>query len=213
MRASRIVLCVRMEDANLAISAARAALRGGIRCIEITLTTPDAISLIAQLRHEFPDAIIGAGTVLTLCDVHAIASVGAAFAMSPATDVSVVRAAHARSILAIPGTATPSEVCHAYYSAGAHVVKVFPIALCGGIDFVRALQGPLGHIPLLPTSGIQVDNVTQFLQEANVFGIGASSQIVTRHAVLQHDWDTITRNSRYWMDLATRCFKKDEECL
>lgn len=95
MGTSRIVLSIRMEDANLAICATRAALRSGIRCIEMTLTTPDAISLIGQLRQEFPDAIIGAGTVLTLCDVDAIASVGVAFAMSPGADASVVQAAHA----------------------------------------------------------------------------------------------------------------------
>lgn len=88
--------------------------------------------------------------------------------------MSAARAAHARSTLAILGSATISKGCHPCHFPGAHVVKLFPIVLCPGTDFVRALQVPLGHIPLLLNSRIRVDDVTQCFQEANLFGSSAS---------------------------------------
>lgn len=204
IREAPVVLCVREDDATSAYRAAAAAIDGGLRCIEMTLTTPDATSIIRNLQADHPHAVVGAGTVLTMEDVEAVADAGAAFAMSPATDASIIRSAHRHGMLAIPGAATATEVWRAYYYAGARIVKIFPVAFCGGLGFVRALQGPLPQVPLLPTSGVPTEQAPDFLRESNVFAVGVSRQIITREAVKACDWDLITQRARVWADIATR---------
>lgn len=190
-----------MDTPTLALSAASAALRGGIRCVEVALTTPSAPSIIRTLSAEFPSAIIGAGTVLTSSDVAAAASAHAKFALSPVTDVALIKEIHAAGMLAVPGAATPTEI-HAAHTAGAWLVKVFPVNLLGGIDFVKAMQGPLGHIPLLPTSGVNEDLLREYLQQPNVACVGASRQILPKDALRQEDWITIEGKARIWAGIA-----------
>lgn len=202
MRATPVVLCIREDDSTSAYHAAAAAIHGGLTCIEMTLTTPDAISIIRKLQTEHPHTMIGAGTVLTIDDVEAVADAGAAFAMSPATDASIIRAAHNHGMLAIPGAATPTEVWRAYYHAGARIVKIFPVAFCGGLDFIRALKGPLPQVPLLPTSGVPTEQAEDYLSESNVFAVGVSRQIVTREAVQSRNWDIITQRAQVWAEIA-----------
>lgn len=199
LRQSPVVLCIRLSNAEAAEAAAMAALRGGLQTIEITLTTPHALSIITRLVKAFPQAVIGAGTVLSTPCVQAAAQAGARFIMSPVVDTSVIHAAHTHDLLAIPGALTPTEI-HMAYNAGAHVVKIFPISVMGGISYVRALKGPLAHIPLLPTSGITLDTLDSYLLESNVLAIGASSQILTKDAVANEEWHIVEENARVWAD-------------
>ena len=201
IRKSPIVLCIRMNDPYLAISAASAAINGGLTTVEVAMTTPNASMVIRQLVETHKNATIGAGTVLTYADVVAARDAGASFAFSPVTDASIIRACHEMGILAVPGAATPTECFNAYHHAGAKLVKVFPINLYGGIDFVKAMNGPFPQIPLVPSSGITFDSLPTYLAQNNVLAIGASRQILLKEALASKDWASITEIAKKWADL------------
>lgn len=202
IRAAPVVLCIRMHDPHAALSAAMAAVRGGLLCIEVTMTTPSAEQVISDLIAACPNAVVGAGTVLTREHVDAARDAGACFAMSPVADADIVQYCHQNGLLAIPGAATPTECYHAFHTAGAKLVKIFPAMVCGGLDFVRAMQGPLAYIPLLPTSSVKLDMVASYLQESNVWAVGASRQVVDSDCVDRHDWDGITERAKIWVSTA-----------
>lgn len=204
VRASPIVLCVRMSDPEIAMEAACAAVRGGIRCIEIAMTTPDAPALISALSARCPGAHVGAGTVLTVADADTAAACGARFALSPAVDAEVIARLHAHGVLAVPGAATPTEVATAGVRCGARLVKLFPVELIGGVRLVRALQGPLGQVPLLPTSGIQLAGADAYFAERNVAAVGASRQVLEPAAVARRDWDAVAENAHRWVEVAAK---------
>lgn len=166
------------------------------------MTTPDAPALIAALAARCPDAHVGAGTVLTVAQADAAAAAGARFALSPAVDGDVIARLHAHGVLAVPGAATPTEVATAAGRCGARLVKLFPAALVGGLGLVRALQGPLSHVPLLPTSGIALGDAGAYLAERNVAAVGASRQVLEPGAVARRDWDAVAENARLWADVA-----------
>lgn len=208
IRISPIVLCIRMNDPYLAISAASAAINGGLTTVEIAMTTPNAPMVINQLVENHKNATIGAGTVLTYSDVVAARDAGARFAFSPVTDASIIRACHEMGILAVPGAATPTECFNAYHHAGAKLVKVFPINLYGGIDFVKAMNGPFSQIPLVPSSGITFDSLPTYLAQSNVIAIGASRQILLKEALVSKDWASITETAKKWADLGKSYVQK-----
>lgn len=105
-------------------------------------------------------------------------------------------------MLSVPGAATPTEIHNAYHHAGARLVKVFPLNLCGGVEFVKAMQGPLGHIPLLPTSGVDLETLPKYLAARNVWAVGASRQILLKDALGHGDWNTITERASVWAAIA-----------
>lgn len=197
LRASPVVLCIRTPSPTTARACAEAALAGGLRTIEVTFTTPDAPALIRALRAAHPSALIAAGTVLTPADLSAAIAAGAAFALSPVHDPDLVAAAAARDFLLVPAAATPTEA-FAAHRAGAPVVKLFPVDLCGGLAFVRALAGPLPHVPLLPTSGVTIETLPAYLAQPNVVAVGASRQILAPAAVAAADWADVSARAARW---------------
>lgn len=202
IRSYPVVLCVRMGDPDVALEAAVAAVQGGLRCIEITMTTPNATEIMRALSKRCPDAFVGAGTVLTLQNADAAFEAGARFALSPVVDTKIIRYCNELGMLAVPGAATPTEIYKAYEEGGARLVKIFPVNLCGGLEFVRAMKGPLPQVPLLPTSGIDLMALPNYLLCDNVLAIGASRQILQDSAIRQRQWDVITENARTWMTVA-----------
>lgn len=170
--ADGVFLCVRLGAGDDVLDACRAAIRGGLCTLEITLTTPGALECIETLSRE-DDAIVGAGTVLSTEDVKAVADAGGRFALSPVFDPEVVSAAHRLGLLAVPGTSTPTEILAAHRH-GARLVKVFPAGALGGADYIRAVRGPLPNIPLVPTNGVTSDTLADYLDAGAVaVGIGA----------------------------------------
>jgi 2-dehydro-3-deoxyphosphogluconate aldolase / (4S)-4-hydroxy-2-oxoglutarate aldolase len=196
------VLCVRLGDAETALAAAEAAVRGGLRCIEIAMTTPDAAGVMLALADRCPHATVGAGTVLTVADAAAAAAAGARFALSPVTDAAVVRWCAEAGVLAVPGAATPTEVWAAAGGAGAALVKVWPVRAAGGLRLVRSLGGPLGGVRLLPSGGIAAGAAAAYLRERNVWAVGASAQVLEPGAVGRRDWDAVAANARVWAGIA-----------
>lgn len=166
------VLCVRLDAAEGLVERCRAAVRGGLRALEVTLTTPGALDAIRALS-DLPDALPGAGTVLAPAQVEAVADAGGRFVLSPVFDPAVVDAAHARGLLAVPGAATPTEILAAWRH-GAHLVKVFPAGALGGPAFLRAVRGPLPDVSLVPTNGPTSGDVAAWLAAgAALVGVGA----------------------------------------
>lgn len=176
IRDSGNVLIVRLDTAEEAYEAATAAVAGGIRALEITLSIPGALSVIERLNERFPgeDVIFGAGTVL---DDHAAWSsiqAGARFLVSPNLNPEMIRVANRYQIATISGAYTPTEVL-ATAEAGADIVKLFPTE-AGGIPYAKALLAPLAHVPILPAGGVTTANVADWFH-AGVAAVGVGSAI------------------------------------
>lgn len=173
--AEGVILCIRFQDDERVVEACRAAARGGLRVLELTLTTPGALEAMAELAAD-PDLCVGAGTVLTPHDVAAVAAAGGCFALSPVHDPAVLDAARSRGLLAIPGAATPTEILGAR-RAGASLVKVFPAEALGGPAFLRRLRGPFPDVPLIPTSGPTADSIGEYVA-AGALAVGVGPEVV-----------------------------------
>jgi 2-dehydro-3-deoxyphosphogluconate aldolase/(4S)-4-hydroxy-2-oxoglutarate aldolase len=168
-----VILCLRLDDGAQLLDACRAAMRGGLRVLEITLTTPGALETISTLADE-GEAVVGGGTVLTIEEARAVAAVGGRFALSPAFHPEVMDEAHLHGILAVPGTATPAETLAAHRH-GAKLIKVFPAGALGGPAYLRAIRGPLPDTSLIPTSGPTAETAGDYFAAGAVaVGVGGA---------------------------------------
>jgi 2-dehydro-3-deoxyphosphogluconate aldolase/(4S)-4-hydroxy-2-oxoglutarate aldolase len=196
--ADGVFLCVRLgADAPL-VDACRAAVRGGLSVLEITLTTPGALRAIEAMAKE-DGAIPGGGTVLTPNDARRVADAGGRFALSPVFDPEVVEEAHRLGLLAVPGTSTPTEILAAH-RGGARLVKVFPAAALGGPAYIRAVRGPLPDIPLVPTNGVTPDTIADYLAAGAVM-VGAGGDVFPPGFTLEYV-ETASRRVRAAMNAA-----------
>jgi 2-dehydro-3-deoxyphosphogluconate aldolase/(4S)-4-hydroxy-2-oxoglutarate aldolase len=170
-----IVPIVRAPSAELAASAARAILAAGIDVLEITMTVPNATTLMRQLRKELGDSVLlGAGTVLDAPTAKECIDAGAEFIVAPGTDFETIRAAHALDKPCMPGALTPTEVITAW-RAGADMVKIFPCSALGGASYLKALKAPLPQVKMLPTGGVDVTTAADFIKAGAVaLGVGAA---------------------------------------
>lgn len=148
--------------------AMRAAVDGGFRVVEFTLTTPGALEQIEAFAAE-PDLLVGAGTVLTVEEAEAAHRAGAQFLVSPVADADVIAYAVRNDLVAVPGCYTPGEMLAAH-RAGAQVIKLFPGPV-DGPDYIRACLGPLPFLKIFPTSGVTLENVGAHF-DAGAFGVG-----------------------------------------
>lgn len=164
----RISAIIRTTETTLARNAIQAAVDGGFRIVEFTLTTPGALELVAEFRKR-PDIVVGSGTVLTVAQARESASAGAQFIVSPVCDPEVIAEAARLDIACIPAGFTPTELEHAH-RLGADFIKLFP-APAGGLEFIHAVRAPLPHLRLFPTAGITVDNFLDYL-DAGCAGVG-----------------------------------------
>jgi len=146
---------------------------GGIRLLEITLNSPGALDAIRQVSGQYGDRmVIGAGTVLTTGEVKAAIAAGARFVLSPSLDLDIIRVTRDLGAVSVPGAFTATEILAAHRN-GAHIVKVFPASV--GPSYFRDIRGPFPHIPLMPTGGVNLDNIRDFQKAGAVaFGIGSA---------------------------------------
>ena len=145
-----------------------AAIEGGFRVVELTLNTPGCFDHIAALAQQ-PDLVVGAGTVLSVEHAKRARAAGAQFLVSPVIDTQVIAFARQHDLLSIPGTFTPSEMMTAH-KAGADLVKLFP-GPANGAAYVKACLGPMPFLKIFPTSGVDLDNVDEWL-DAGSYGVG-----------------------------------------
>jgi len=171
-----VVAVIRSPSVEAALACTRALVRGGVTGIEITFSTPGAAVAIEAARREHPGALIGAGTVLDRASLDAACDAGAAFLVSPHTDEALLDAAHGRGVPFLAGALTPTEVVRAH-RAGAACVKLFPGSAVGP-SYVKALRGPLPHIPLMPTGGVDEQNLAEWFA-AGVVAVGMGGSLAT----------------------------------
>lgn len=177
---------------------------GGVRCIEITLTTPGALEAIeaASKRLAGADVLLGAGSVVDGASARLAILAGARYIVSPITSQEVIRMAHRHGAAVLPGAFTPTEIFQAW-EWGADIVKVFPATL-GGLDYIKAVRAPLPQIPLCPTGGIDLDNIDAFI-DAGVAAVGIGSNLVSKKLLAAEDWDGLRENAaRYAAAWAAR---------
>ena len=185
----KIVAIVRLDDLSTAQYISAALIEGGIGAIEFTLTNPDAVSTIARMRQFVDDsAVIGAGSVITAEQVRAVADAGSQFVVSPVSKVEVIRACIGLDLPAMPGAFTATEIQQAW-EWGASVVKVFPANHLAR-RYIKDLLAPLPHLRLMPTGGVTVDNIREFL-DYGAFAVGVGSSLINNEAVADHDWDKL----------------------
>jgi Entner-Doudoroff aldolase len=192
LAAARCSAILRTPHASAVGGALRAAVDGGFRIVEVTLTTPNALAHVESLATD-PALVVGAGTVLTTEDVAAAADAGARFVVSPVVDPAVIRAALDRGLVAVPGCYTPTEMWTAH-RAGAQVVKLFP-GPADGPGFVRAVLGPLPFLRIFPTGGVTLENAAAHLA-AGAFGVGFVASLFAPDDVAAERFDAIGQRAR-----------------
>jgi len=190
-----IIPVVRAASAGQAMLAAEAVAQGGIPVVEITMTVPGAVEVIAQLvRSVGNDVLIGAGTVLDVAAARRCVEAGAQFLVSPGFDRDTVEFAAAREILIMAGALTPTEVITAY-NAGSDFVKIFPCGNVGGPAYIKALKAALPQIPMVPTGGVSLATAADFLR-AGAVALGIGGELVSRAELEKGNGAPITATAR-----------------
>jgi 2-dehydro-3-deoxyphosphogluconate aldolase / (4S)-4-hydroxy-2-oxoglutarate aldolase len=184
-----IIPAVRLGSADEAMFAAEAVSRGGIPIVEITMTVPGALDVISHLVKRAPNMIVGAGDVFDSDVARDCIDAGAMFLTSPGFDHRIVEFALGASVVVLPGALTPTEVTRAWKS-GADFVKVFPCALVGGENYIRALKAPFPTLPLIAAGGVNQQNASNFiLAGASALGIGG--ELIPKEAIRLRQADRI----------------------
>jgi 2-dehydro-3-deoxyphosphogluconate aldolase/(4S)-4-hydroxy-2-oxoglutarate aldolase len=187
-----VVRAATVEDATRAVEAICA---GGIPILEITMTVPNAVSVIRHVVREHGNtALIGAGTVTTGEQAEQCIRAGAEFIVSPGLSIPVLSVAQACAKLAIPGALTPTELMHAQDN-GAKLVKIFPCGNVGGPKYLRSLRGPFPNAALIPTGGVNASNAADYIA-AGAFALGVGGDLVNAAALRSGDVATITEAAR-----------------
>ena len=188
-RASAIL---RTDDQQTAAEAMEAAVRGGFRVLEFTLTVPGAMELIQDFSAR-DGLVVGAGTVLDAASARQAVDCGASFLVSPVVDEELIFAAQALGVASIPGTHTPTEMYRAY-RAGAPLQKLFP-APAGGPAYIKACLGPMPFLRIVPTNGVTPDNAVEFL-EAGAYGLGFVATLFDGEDMKNKDYERIEERAR-----------------
>jgi 2-dehydro-3-deoxyphosphogluconate aldolase / (4S)-4-hydroxy-2-oxoglutarate aldolase len=201
LKRHRVIAVIRTDSLETGLAMAKATAAGGIRLIEVTWNSTQPAILVETLRAELPHCIIGCGTLLTLRHVKNAIKAGAQYGFMPHFNPELIAYGHERAWPVHPGALTPTEIITAW-NAGATAVKVFPVSALGGCDYIRNLQGPLSHIPLIPTGGVTLANAKDFL-DAGAIAVGLAGDLFPKAAILKQDWGKITgRSQRLLQSLA-----------
>ncbi len=198
-----LVPVLRASSAQEAITIADAIMAGGVNILEVTMTVPGAIRVIEQLaNHHGGKLLIGAGTVLDPETARNCILAGAQFIVSPALDLRTIELCRRYSVPIMPGALTPTEIVSAW-QAGADVVKVFPCSAVGGAKYLKALQGPLPQIPLIPTGGVSLATAEEFLA-TGAFALGVGGDLVDTKAAREGRTSIITENAQKYIGIVKK---------
>ena len=190
MQDAPVIPVIVLNDVAHAVPMARALVAGGIRMLEVTLRTPQALACIEAIAREVPDAVVGAGTVRSRADAQAAASAGARFAVSPGYTSAVGQACRDVGLALLPGVASGSEIMMAQED-GFTQLKFFPAMQAGGPAMLKAWSGPFFDVQFCPTGGVTLQNAPEFLALPNVVCVGGS-WLVPAAAVAAGDWAQVT---------------------
>lgn len=190
LAAAGIVPVVVLDKAEDAVPTARAMLAGGIDVMEITFRTAAAADSIRAVAKEVPDMLVGAGTVTTTAQIDAVIAVGGDFIVSPGFDPELVAYAQEKGIAVFPGCTTASEY-HQALKFGLEVIKFFPAEQSGGLAKIKALAAPFPMFRVMPTGGISLKNLKEYLS-CRVIAACGGSYMVTADLIDNNKWDEIT---------------------
>ena len=191
MEDAPVIPVIVLNDVAHAVPLARALVAGGIRMLEVTLRTPQALECIERIAKEVPDAVVGAGTIRSAADAQAAAKAGALFGVSPGYTRIVGQACRDAGLALLPGVATGSEIMMAQED-GFTELKFFPAMQAGGPAMLKAWSGPFFDVKFCPTGGVTLQNAPEFLALPNVVCVGGS-WIVPVDAMKAGDWGRITQ--------------------
>jgi len=184
---------IRMADTKKLKKVVEAISIGGVKNIEITMTIPNAVNAISELvRSSGNYIIIGAGTVIDTKLVSAVIDAGAQFVVSPIWDINIFNECKSRNVVCIPGCFTPTEIFNAWTN-GADFIKVFPASSLGP-QFFRDIKGPFPDIRLMPTGGVTIDNVSQWVKSGAV-AIGIGSDLLDKKAIAEERYEVLTEKA------------------
>ena len=194
MQDAPVIPVIVLNDVAHAVPMARALVAGGIRMLEVTLRTPQALACMEAIAKEVPDAVVGAGTVRSAADAKAAANAGAKFAVSPGYTSAVGQACRDQGLALLPGVATGSEIMMAQED-GYTELKFFPAMQAGGPAMLKAWGGPFFDVRFCPTGGVTPQNAVEFLSLSNVACVGGS-WLVPADALAQGNWARIEQLAR-----------------
>ena len=202
MQDAPVIPVIVLNDVAHAVPMARALVAGGIRMLEVTLRTPQALACMEAIAKEVPDAVVGAGTVRSAADAKSAANAGAKFAVSPGYTSAVGQACRDQGLSLLPGVATGSEIMMAQED-GYTELKFFPAMQAGGPAMLKAWGGPFFDVRFCPTGGVTPQNANEFLSLSNVACVGGS-WLVPADALAQGDWARIEQLAREACQLKLR---------
>jgi 2-dehydro-3-deoxyphosphogluconate aldolase/(4S)-4-hydroxy-2-oxoglutarate aldolase len=188
LREIGIIPVIRADSAATAVRVAETLAEAGIPIAEVTLTVPDAWDALRELARR-PGLLVGAGTVTESAQVPQAIEAGAQFIVSPGFEAEVVRRAKGARVAVLAGALTPTEVLQASRS-GADLVKIFPAQSVGGAAYIRALRGPFPAVLLVPTGGVSLETVGDFIR-AGAAAVGVGGELVLREALTRGDYAAI----------------------
>ena len=202
----RATAILRTDDQEVAARAMEAAVRGGFRSIEFTMTVPGVLELIGHFSKR-DDLVVGAGTVLTVEQAAQAVDAGATFLVSPVTDEQVIRSASELGVSIIPGTYSPSEMWRAH-QAGAQLQKLFPVT-AGGPAHIKAILGPMPFCRIVPTSGVDASNAAAYL-EAGAFAVGFVATLFDATRLAAGDFAAIEEQARRLLSIVAGVSRPDQ---
>jgi 2-dehydro-3-deoxyphosphogluconate aldolase / (4S)-4-hydroxy-2-oxoglutarate aldolase len=195
-----IVPVIRAGSADEAARVIDAIRAGGVSVLEITMTVPGAVGLIAEVaRRVGNDVVVGAGTVLDAETARAVILAGARFVVSPALDLATIACCRRYGVPVAPGALTPTEVVAAW-QAGADIVKVFPANAVGGASYIKALKAPLPQIELCPTGGVSLETAADFIK-AGASALGVGNDLVDLKALRAGQAQAITDKAKRFVEI------------
>jgi 2-dehydro-3-deoxyphosphogluconate aldolase/(4S)-4-hydroxy-2-oxoglutarate aldolase len=195
-----VVPVIRAESADEAARVIDAIRAGGVSVLEITMTVPGAVGLIAEVaRRVGNDVVVGAGTVLDAETARAVILAGARFVVSPALDLATIACCRRYGVPVAPGALTPTEVVAAW-QAGADIVKVFPANAVGGASYIKALKAPLPQIELCPTGGVSLETAADFIK-AGASALGVGNDLVDLKALRAGQAQAITEKAKRFVEI------------
>ena len=193
-----LIPVLRARNAGQAHAVVQAMLAGGVTIVEVTMTVPGAVEVLAELKSEYGSKLLlGAGTVTTAAQAEATIEAGAEFVVSPSLHPEVIAVTRAHGKVSIPGALTPTEAITAW-NAGADYVKIFPCSAMGGASYLKSLLAPFPHLRLIPTGGVTPDNAESYLK-AGARALGVGSDLVNLAAIDQGVPEIITDAARSWL--------------
>jgi 2-dehydro-3-deoxyphosphogluconate aldolase/(4S)-4-hydroxy-2-oxoglutarate aldolase len=194
IRTTGVIAIMRTQSSEQLLHAADAIREGGVRAIEVTLTTPGALSVIEQAVSRYgPDVLFGAGTVLDAESARAAILAGAQFIVAPTLNLDLITLCRRYSVPVVPGAYTPTEALTAW-EHGASMVKIFPAGV-GGPAYLKAIRAPLPQLELVPVGGVTIDNTADFVR-AGAAAVGVGSALISQKLLDAQDFPTLTERAR-----------------